>query len=149
MKKIVYFLIALMIVTFFAPSDLNAKPIWLKFKIGLFAKWSVTTTGECENGWGICIALGDNLNSSTNQNFFGYDDATNKFSIKISKQWTSAKSFSSGTFEIGEDSQADPKLIENIPNFIYKGKNVFIKKGIYKVVDEGDYYLLTPDCYVQ
>ena len=149
MKKIVYFLIALMVVTFSAPSDLNAKPIWLKIKLGFFAKWSITFNGNCEDGMGVCVAFGDNLNTSSNQNFFGYDDATNKFSIKISKQWASAKSLSSGTFEIGEDSQADPKLIENIPNFINKGKNVFIKKGIYKVTDEGDYYLLTPEYYVQ
>ena len=149
MKKIVNLLIALMIITLVAPSNLNAKPLWLKFKLGLFAKWSITINGECEDGWGICLALGDNLNPGTNQNFFGYDDATNKISIKISKQWPSAKSFSSGTFEIGEDSQADPKLIANIPDFLYKGKKLFVKKGIYKVMDEGDYYLFTPDYYVQ
>jgi hypothetical protein len=149
MRKISYLTIVFMIVIFSAPVNSNAKPIWLKFKLGLFAKWSVTINGECEDGWGICLALGDNLTQGQNQNFFGYDDTTDKISVKISKQWSSAKSFSSGTFEIGADSQTDPKLIENIPNFKNKGKSVFIKKGIYKVIDEGDYYLFIPDYYVQ
>ena len=148
MKKILFFLIALMVVGIFNPADLNAKPIWIKFKIGLFAKWSITFNGNCEDGKGLCIAFGDNLNPNSNLNFFGYDDSVDKFYFKISKQWSSANSFSSGSFEIGEDSPVDPKLIESISTFGNNYKNVFIKKGVYKVNDEGDYYLLALEHYL-
>jgi len=148
MKKILFFFIALMVVGIFNPADLNAKPIWIKFKIGIFAKWSITFNGNCEDGKGLCIAFGDNLNQNSNQTFFGYDDSIDRFYIKVSKQWPSANSFSSGSFEIEEDSPVDPKLIESISTFINKGKNVFIKKGVYKVTGEGDFYLLALNHYL-
>ena len=142
MKKILFLFISLLVLTILNPLDTNAKPIWIKFKIGLFAKWSINFNGDCEDGKGLCLAFGDNLNNDSYPNFFGYDDETNKFYIKISKQWTSAKSFAAGTFDIGEDSPVDPKLIENISSFKNKGKTVFITKGVYQVMEEGEYYLL-------
>jgi hypothetical protein len=149
MKKIIYFLFALTIVTVLCPPDLNAKPIFIRIKLGIFAKWSITFNGNCEDGKGLCLAFGGNTsNPESNPTFFGYDDETNVFSIKISKQWGNAKSFAESSFEIGEDSPVDPKLIENLSNFKYKGKVVVIKKGIYKVIDDGDYYLLNPDYFV-
>jgi hypothetical protein len=150
MKKIIYFFTALMIVTFFCSSDLNAKPIFIKLRLGIFAKWSITFNGDCEDGKGLCLAFGGKTtNPEIGPNFFGYDEETNKFYLKISKQWENAKLFSEGTFDIVEDSPVDPKLIENFSNFRIKGKSVFIKKGIYKISDQGDCYLLAADYYLQ
>ena len=133
MKKITTLLIAIVLVGIFAPIKVDAKPFWIKFKLGIFAKWSISLTGECEDGWGLCLAYFGTNSSTGNPNLLGYDDETDKFSIKVSKQWTSATSFSKGFFEIKEDSQIDPKLIENLSNFKFKNKKVFLKKGNYTV----------------
>jgi hypothetical protein len=149
MKKIIYLLIAFMVVSFFSPSSLNAKPFFIKFKLGFFAKWSITFNGDCEDGKGICLALGNNSNPNGDPSYLGYDDETNDFQIKMSKQSLNAKYLQDGTLSIGEDSPVDPKLIENFPNFRNNGKNVIIKKGTYKVVDNGEFYLLNLDYYIQ
>jgi hypothetical protein len=142
MKKFLFILFGIIMLGILAPTNSEAKPFWLKFKLGLFAKWSISFTGNCQDGWGICLAFGDNLSTDT---YLGYDDATNKFSIKVSKTFSQAKEFSRGIYEIKENSPVDPRLISNLMNFNSKGKKVIIKKGIYKIYDEGDYYVFTVD----
>ncbi len=146
MKKILFAVIGIFMLGVIIPANLDARPIWIKFKIGFFAKWSITTTGECEDGWGLCLTFAD---GPIVQNFIGYDDATDKFSLKISKTFPEAKVFSQGIYELKEDSPVDPKLIREFQNFTSQGKKVLIKKGTYKIVEEGDYYVMGVDYYLQ
>ena len=139
MKKILFAVIGIFMLGAIIPANLDAKPFWIKFKIGLFAKWSITTTGNCEDGWGLCLTFAD---GPTVLNFFGYDDATDKFYLKISKTFSEAKAFGLGFYDLKEDSPVDPKLIREFQNFNSQGKNVVIKKGTYKITEEGDYYVM-------
>jgi hypothetical protein len=127
------------------PESANAKPIWLKFKLGLLAKWKISLNGDCESAWGICVAFGDNMSP----NFFGYDNETDQFYIKVSKKCPEAKSFSGGTYELKEDSPVDPRLISGFPNFLPKGKTVILRKGTYKIAEEADFYVMGVKYYVQ
>jgi len=145
MKKITFLFCTIMVLAMINPSEISAKPFWLKIKLGFFAKWSITLNGDCEDGMGICLAFGDNAAPNSNLTFLGYDDETNKFSIRISKQWSNAKLLSSGTYEIGENSPIDPKVISSISDFKNIGKMVVIKKGTYQVKDDGEYYLMMLD----
>ncbi len=146
MKKILFAVIGIYILGAIVPANLDAKPIWIKFKIGIFAKWSITTTGNCEDGWGLCLSFAD---GQPVPNFIGYDDATNKFSLKISKTFSEAKVFGLGFYDLKEDSPVDTKLIREFQNFNSQGKNVVIKKGTYKITEEGDYYVMGVDYYLQ
>jgi len=146
MKKILFVVIGILMLGTIIPTNLDAKPIWVKFKIGLFAKWSITTTGDCEDGWGLCLTIQD---GPIVPNSLGYDEETNKFYLKISKTFSEAKVFSQGFYEIKEDSPVDPKLIREFRNFNSQGKKVVIKKGTYKIIEEGDYYVMGVDYYLQ
>lgn len=128
-----------------APSHASSKPIWIKFKIGLFAKWSVTTNGDCENGWGICLAL--NPDPNPEPNYIGYDKDVDKFYLKISENYSQAKYFNNDNYELKEDSPIDPRLIGNMTNFTLKGQYIVIKKGNYKVLKDGGYYIIGFDYY--
>jgi len=149
MKKFLLLVIALFLAGIFTPAKVDAKPLWLKFKLGIFAKWSITTNGECEDGWGLCLAFLPNNSPPANPDFLGYDDETDKFYIKVSKQGASANSFNKSPFEIKEDSPVDPKLIDNLTNFKFKNKKVTIKGGKYPVSDDGTYYIVSPDYYIE
>jgi hypothetical protein len=149
MKKIVAVVIALLLTGIFVPAKVDAKPLWVKLKIGIFAKWSITFTGNCDDGKGLCLTFGGNAAPGSTPNFFGYDDEMDKFYIKVFKQWGSAKPFSNSTFEVQEDSQVDPKLIENMSNFKFNTKKVIIKSGIYPVSDEQEFYIMPVDYYLE
>jgi hypothetical protein len=146
MKKIVFAVIGILMFSSMIPVNLDAKPIWIKFKIGLFAKWSITTSGNCEDGWGLCISFGDGLLAP---NYFGYDDETDKFYVKILKSSTDAKVLNQGFYELKEDSPVDPRVIREFRNFPSQGKNVVLKKGTYKILQEGEYYVMAVDYYLQ
>ena len=146
MKKILFVVTGILLLGTIIPANLDAKPIWLKFKIGFFAKWSITTTGNCEDGWGLCLSFADN---PAVPNFIGYDDETDKFYVKVSKTFTEAKVFSQGYYELKEDSPVDPRLIREFRNFNSQGKKVIIKKGTYKIIEEGDYFVMGVDYYLQ
>ncbi len=146
MKKITLFFLLLIMGVTFIPADGYSKPFWVRFKIGIFAKWSITNTGSCDDGWGICLTT--NTEGNQGLTFFGYDKETDKFYIKISEKDQSSKHFGSGSFDLKEDSPVDPKLVAGFPNFQTGGKLVVLKKGTYKVRKDGtdlitafDYYL--------
>lgn len=139
MKKIYSFLLVALVALLIIPLNSEARPFWIKFKIGIFAKWSITIGGDCEPSWGICLALGDNMGP----NFFGYDAETDQFSIKIPKTSPEAKYFSQAVYELKEDSPVDPKLTEKFTDFNSKGKILVMKKGTYKVADTGAEYIVS------
>lgn len=139
MKKIYSFLLVALVALLIFPMNSEARPIWIKFKLGIFAKWGITLGGGCEPSWGICIAFGDN----TEPNFFGYDKETDKFSIKVPKSAPEAKHFSQAVYELKEDSPVDPKLLAKVPDFNSGGKLLIMKGGKYPVTDTGDAYVIT------
>lgn len=55
----------------------------------------------------------------------------------------------SGVLEIIEDSPVDPALIKQFPYFSKANKLVIIQKGKYKVQDDGDFYLIPIEYYLQ
>lgn len=146
MKKIIFAITGILMLCALIPDNLDAKPIWIKFKIGLFAKWSITTGGNCENGWGLCISFGDNMSA---QNYFGYDDETDKFYVKMMKSSPETRPLSQGSYELREDSPIDPRVIKEFRNFNSQGKKVVLKKGTYKILEEGEYYVMAVDYYLQ
>lgn len=148
MKKIVLLVLVLFVAGFLAPEKVDAKPFWLKFKLGIFAKWSITTNDDCEDGWGLCLTFLPST-APPSPNLIGYDDEEDKFFIKVSKQWSSATSFSKSPYEIKDDSPIDPRLIENLTNFKFKTKKVILKKGKYPVIDDGSYYVISPEYIVE
>jgi hypothetical protein len=145
MKKLII-LFGFFVLVLSMPTTVDAKPIWIKFKLGLFAKWGISLTGDCKDGWGLCLAFTDNPVTNT---FLGYDEETDKFSIKISKMFSQAKEFSLGKYEIKENSPIDPKLISRFSNYKSPGKKVIIKKGIYQIYEEGDYYIMGVDYFLE
>jgi hypothetical protein len=145
MKKIFSILMIALVALMIVPLNSEAKPFWIKFKIGLFAKWSITIGGECEDGWGICLAVGDNMG----QNFFGYDEEVNQFSIRIPKSAPEAKYFNGTTYDLKEDSPVDPKLVGKFTQFNAGGKYLMLKKGTYKVNDNGEEYIITFNHYLK
>jgi hypothetical protein len=146
MKKVLFAFIGILLLSSIIPSNVDAKPFWIKFKIGIFAKWSISLTGNCEDGWGLCLAFAD---GPSVPNIIGYDDETDKFYIKISKAYSEAKVFSQGFYDLKDDSPVDPKLINEFRNFNSKGNKVVIKQGKYKIIEEGDFYVMGVDYYLQ
>ncbi len=149
MKKVAFLFIAIIIAGLFTPNSAEAKPFWIKFKLGIMAKWSITFNGDCEDGRGLCLAFGGTAAPSTDPNFFGYDEETDKFYIRVFKQWTSAKPFSRREYILEENSPVDPKLVAEFPNFKDKTRQVIIKAGTYPIKDEGEYYIMLVDYFIQ
>jgi hypothetical protein len=147
MKKITLFFFLLILGVTFLPADGYSKPFWVRFKIGIFAKWSITTTGSCGDGWGICLTT--NTEGNQAQTFLGYDKETDKFYIRISEKDQSSKHFNGNTFDLKADSPVDPKLIAGFPNFQAGDKIVVLKKGIYKVLKDGPDLITAFDYYLQ
>jgi hypothetical protein len=145
MKKITLLLLAAIMIILLVPSQANSKPFFIKVKIGFFAKWSVTTNGDCDNGWGICLAL--NPDPNPEPTYIGYDPDVDKFYLRVAENYSQAKNFSNDYYELKEDSPVDPKLTANMTNFSLKGKYVVIKKGNYKVLRDGGYYIIGFDYY--
>ncbi len=141
MKKIYSFLLVALVALLIVPMNSEAKPFWIKFKLGILAKWTITLGNDCESSWGLCIALGDNMGP----NFFGYDAETNQFAIKVPKTSPEAKYFSQAVYELKEDSPVDPKLVAKCPGFDAKGKMLIMKQGSYRVTDTGQDYIVVFD----
>jgi len=137
MKKMISILVVTcaMLVTFLIPAEADARPFYLKVRIGFLAKWSVVF-GDCQPGWGLCLSLSTD---HTVLNQLSYDDETDQFSVMIHKNDPLAKNMQNGYLEIKEDSPVDPQLIGQFPNFRLKDKTVVIKAGKYRVLREGDY----------
>ncbi len=118
---------------------------YIGIQIGFFAKFQIILgQKECKPGRAICIQLF----TESSQYLMGYAADSEKFYIKISKDAPTASYFSQGTFEVLEDSWVDPDLIRELTKR-YEGMNVFIKQGVYKVLDVGEYYLVGVDYYAQ
>jgi len=145
MKKITSILLATIMIVLLASSHASSKPFWITLKIGLFAKWSITTDGNCDNGWGICLSL--NPDPNPGPNYIAYDKDFDKFYLRISENYSQVKYFSNDYYELKEDSPIDPRLIGNMTNFTLKGQYVVIKKGNYKVLKDGGYYIVGFDYY--
>ncbi|MFH1297202.1 MAG: hypothetical protein ABIJ04_08025 [Bacteroidota bacterium] len=119
--------------------------IYVGMQIGFFAKFQIILgQKDCKAGKAICIRLF----TDSAQNFMGYSADSEKFYIKISKDAPAARDFSQGTFEVPEDSWVDPALISALTKR-YDGMKVFIKQGVYKVLDVGEYYTVGVDYYAQ
>jgi hypothetical protein len=142
MKK-TYSIIALIIVMTFSGLSSQAIPFYLKVKIGFLAKWSIVV-GECEPGWGICIALPAKAASN---GFLGYDDQTDQMIVKVSKTDVSMTKEISDLLSIKEDSPIDPRITEQYPKL--RGKTVYIKAGTYKVIADGEYFLSYVNYYIK
>ncbi len=147
MKKMISILIVTfaMLVTFLIPAEADARPFYIKVRIGFLAKWSVVL-GECKPGWGICLSL--NFDHTT-LNQLSYDNETEKLTVMIHVNDPLAKNLQSGYLEIKEDSPVDPQLISQIQNFRQKDKTVVIKAGKYRVLREGDYLTTALEYYVK
>jgi len=145
MKKLTSLLLAVVVIMLLAPFQAGCRPIWIKFKLGIFAKWQISTNDNCDNGWGLCLAF--NPDPNPDPNYFGYDNDADKFLIRISQNYSQAKYFSGDSYELKEDSPVDPKLIISITNFKLKGQYVVLKKGSYKVLKEGGEYIIAFDYY--
>ena len=145
MKKITTILLAAILIVLLAPSHASSKPIWIKVKVGIFAKWSITTNGDCDSGWGVCLAL--NPDPNPEPNFIGFDKDIDKFYLKIAENYSQANYFSNDLYELKEDSPIDPRLIGKMTNFNLKGQYVVIKKGNYKVLRDNGFYIIEFDYY--
>jgi hypothetical protein len=144
MKKIVAVVIALLLTGIFVPAKVDAKPFYIKVRIGFLAKWSVVL-GDCKDGWGICLSVKQDGCS----NFIGYDEAVDMVFIKVEKTNPMAQEITQGHFELKEDSPVDPKLVELMTNLNSQSKNLVIKKGDYPVVEEAQYYIIGFNYYFQ
>jgi len=145
MKKITSLLLAIIVMIILAPSQASSRPFWIKFKIGILAKWSITFDGGCDPGWGLCIAFSPD--PGPEPNYIGYDNDADKFYIRISQNYSQAKYFSNDSYELKEESPIDPKLTAAITNFKLKGQYVVLKKGTYKVQKDGEFYIIGFDYY--
>ena len=150
MKKIVMLASTLLVFLFVSFTlESNAKPIYIGgIRIAIRAKWSITL-GDCQDGRGICISIVIGEGSSAPDVFVGYDKETDKIYVKIGKREEESVYFNKGTFEVPEDSPIDTKVIGKMANFPKFNRTVVIKKGIYKVTDDGNYYTVALDYYLQ
>jgi len=136
MKKVLVFSIVGILLFFGIIAQSQARPLYISIRIGFFAKWSIAI-GDCKPGWGICISIPN----GPVQNYLGYDSETGKLYLKILKSDPIAKNITQGILEVKEDSPINPKVIQNMTNFKNKYKTLEIKKGIYKVFEEDDYFI--------
>jgi hypothetical protein len=134
------FLVSLM------PAETNAKPVYIKIRIGFFAKWSIAL-GDCKPGWGICISIP--MAPTGSQNSFGYDEVTKKCILKVAKTDPAVTGLAQGSFELKEDSPVDPRVISQLSDFPDKNKTITLRKGSYRVMEDGDYYLVAFDYVMQ
>ncbi|MBE0646348.1 MAG: hypothetical protein IH596_01040 [Bacteroidales bacterium] len=146
MKKIMISIVMGLIMIASSIQSASAKDVfYVGLKIGIFAKFQIIFGNkECKEGKAICLRLF----TDSPQNFMGYDADTEKFFLKISKNDPVARNFSLGTFEVLEDSWVDPDLVSALTKR-YDGMKVFIKQGVYKVVDAGEHYIVGVDYYAQ
>lgn len=145
MKKIITLMMVVMMTALLSPMHSQALPFWIKFKLGILAKWKIGIGGDCEPGWGLCLVLGDNSGPCS----LGFDNEVNQFSIKIPKDAPEAKYFSNSLYELKEDSPVEPALVAKFTKFDSKGQYLVLKKGVYKVVDTGAEYIVTMGHYLK
>ena len=143
-KGLMLFSVLMMVMLISTQTMANPRPWYVKIKVGFFAKWAIVM-GECAPGWGICISLDD----GPSQNYIGYDSEVNKLSLRIIKTSPDVKNLSSGSLEIKEDSPVDPRVIRQFPSFSRFDKIIIIKKGNYKITDDGEYYQISLEYYIQ
>lgn len=127
------------------PNEASARPWYLKVRIGFFAKWSVVL-GDCKPGWGICLSFSTDAGG---MNQLSYDDETNKLTVMIHKDDPLVRNIQNGYIEVKEDSQVDPKLIAQFPNFRMKDKELYVKAGKYRTLREGDYLVAALEFYLK
>jgi hypothetical protein len=144
MKKILALLVVLFFVGIFTPTKADAKPFYIKVRIGFLAKWSVTL-GDCKDGWGVCLSFKPDGHS----NFAGYDEEVDKIVIKVEKSNPIGTEINQGFFELKEDSPIDPKVVELMTNLKSQNKILIIKKGNYSVTEESQYYIIGFNYYFQ
>lgn len=144
MKKLLFLLIATLLLTGYS----FAKPFYIGFRMGFFAKWQIVFD-ECEDGKGICLIPGSSNNPDNAQ--LGYDAATaDIFYLKISVKNTPMKLGPGENFVLQEDSPINPKLIKKFESFKNPdNKLVYLKKGTYPVRVEGDSYVIVFKYFIQ
>jgi len=147
MKKYLYSVIAFLMLAMLSTSAFS-RPIYIGFRLGFKAEW-VITLGNCKDGRGICLSIG-NPNISDNAQI-GFDqDANSVFYLKVEKTSETGKPFSSGKFIVEVDSPIDPALIAKFSEFKNPNKKiVVIKKGTYQVKTEGKFYIVELNYYLQ
>ena len=145
MKKLITIISTVLLLVLMA-NNVNARPIYIGGIKIYWARWSVTT-GNCQDGKGLCFRIETGTNGP--QNFFGYDPETGKASIRIGKKDPEAHHFSQAEFLLEDDSPVDPKITGRLSELRTNGKIVVLKKGDYKVSDDGDYYTVSIDYYLQ
>lgn len=62
MKKLLFLLIATLLFSSYS----FAKPFYLGFRLGFFAKWQIVV-GNCDDGNGICLSVGNSNNPDNAQ----------------------------------------------------------------------------------
>jgi len=145
MKKFIT-VIPILIMVFFAIKPAYSTPIFIGGIRIYWAKWSVTFN-DCQDGRGICIQIFTDGPSS--DNYFGYDPKADQVILKISKNEQEVSHIIRSVFTIDEDSPISPRLIEKIKEFRTDGKIVTLKKGIYKAVEDGNFYTFNIGYYLQ
>jgi hypothetical protein len=147
MKKLMLSIV-LFCVFFLTALSSYSKPIYLTLRIGFFAKWEITI-GECEDGNGVCMALGNPSNPDNAA--LGFDDAVPNFLfIKIESSSEVSKPFASGKFELKEDSPVNPEIIKSLNKMkVPINKYVILKSGIYTVTKEGNFFVVKVPYYIK
>jgi hypothetical protein len=144
MKKIMTLVITSVILTLLAV-QVNAKPIYIGVKIGVFAKWQIRVH-DCDDGKGLCLSF----KRDNPVNFCGYDDADDRIYLKIDKKSPEAKYFTGKALIIEEDSPVDPELVKQFSNYQKPiEQTVVIKAGTYPILDSGDSYIIGLLYYLQ
>jgi hypothetical protein len=146
MKKLIA-MISMLLLLGVMVNTANAKPILIGGIKIYWAKWSVTF-GDCMDGKGLCfdIVIGS---SPSSQNFFGYDPETEKVILKVNKNEPEARRLNSPTYTLEEDSPVNPRITGKLTEIKANGKLVVLKKGTYKILDDGAFYTLNIDYYLQ
>ena len=150
MKKMYSLVSVLMVCLLVSLSgETQARPMYIGgIKLAIRAKWAITL-GDCKDGHGICLSIFIGEGSTAPDIFVGYDRDTDKIYLKIGKKEKESAYFSGGTYEVQEDSPVDPGVIRKMSNFPRYDRTVVIRKGIYKVADDGNYYIVAFDYYLQ
>lgn len=125
--------------------NVNAKPIYIGVKIGVFAKWQIRLH-DCDDGKGLCLSF----KRDNPVNFCGYDDADDKLYLQVDKKTPEAKYFAGKTLIVQEDSPVDPDLVQQFTNYQKPlTQTVVIKAGTYPITDSGDYFVVGLNYYLQ
>ena len=107
-----------------------AAPIYIKLRIGIKAKWQVTT-GDCSSGKGLCLSVG----GLATDNDLVYDAATGDLAVHVYSTTPEYAELIEPNVEFEFDTPIDPALNTHL-GYPAAG-TVYIDAGMYPVMDDG------------